>query len=117
MQQSDEYLVPMAVLELVVPVIRAAAHPLRLRIVDYLDHAGEPRAVGDIVAACEAGQAFVSQQLRILKDQGVLSCERHGNRVLYSIANPAILHLIECIRAHQGSCALSPEPMSAQPQG
>jgi len=32
--------------------------------------------------AAEAGQAIVSQQLRILKDQGVLAARREGNFVL-----------------------------------
>ena len=105
MHREEERLLPMEVLERVAPMIRAAAHPLRLRILDYLDCEGEARSVGHIVDACGTSQAFVSQQLRILKDQGVLSCRRQGNSVLYEIANRAILHLVECIRSHEGECA------------
>ena len=90
----------MAVLERVAPVIRNAAHPLRLRILDYLRREGEPRNVTQIVEASGAGQAVVSQQLRILRDQGLLSARRVGNFVLYDIANPSIFHLLECIRSH-----------------
>ena len=107
---TERELIPMEVLERVVPVIRTAAHPLRLRIVDYLDHAGEPRSVNEIVEASGSTQAFVSQQLRLLRDAGVLSCERRGNHVLYRVANPAILHLIDCIRSHQGACGLAAAP-------
>jgi len=46
----------------------------------------------------------VSQQLRILKDQGVLSCQRQGNFVLYEITTPNVFLILDCIRAHgQGS--------------
>ena len=105
LHKEEHRLLAMEVLERVAPMIRAAAHPLRLRILDFLDHEGEPCSVGHIVDACGTSQAFVSQQLRILKDQGILSCRRQGNSVLYEIANRAILHLVECIRSHEGECA------------
>ena len=94
-------LIDMETLERVAPIIRNVAHPLRLRILDYLDHEGEPRSVSDIIDAAGAGQALVSQQLRILKDQGVLSARREGNFVLYSIADRSVLLLLECIRHRQ----------------
>lgn len=95
-------LIDMETLERVAPIIRNAAHPLRLRILDYLDQEGEPRSVSDIMDASGAGQAIVSQQLRILKDQDVLSAKREGNFVLYSIADRSVLLLLECIRQHRG---------------
>jgi DNA-binding transcriptional ArsR family regulator len=98
-------LIDMETLERIAPVIRHAAHPLRLRILDYLRYEGEPRTVGEIVEATGNEQAVVSQQLRILKDQGVLSCRREGNHVFYSIANRSVLLLLECIRRHRGTCA------------
>jgi len=91
------------VLERVAPIIRHAAHPLRLMVLDYLHHAGEARSVTDILEAVGASQAVVSQQLRILKDQGLLSYHREGNHVLYEIAEPSVLLLLECIRRH-GDC-------------
>src|SRR5579859_4396014 len=93
-------LINMETLERVAPIIRNVAHPLRLRILDYLDQEGEPRSVSDIMEAAGAGQAIVSQQLRILKDQGVLSARREGNFVLYGIADRSVLLLLECIRHH-----------------
>lgn len=107
---AGELLVPMEVLEMLVPMIRSAAHPLRLRILDYLDRQGGERSVGQIIEACGASQAFVSQQLRILKDQGILSCRRQGNSVLYAIADPAILHMLECIRGHHQECCPDDAP-------
>lgn len=97
-------LIDMETLERVAPVLRNAAHPLRLRILDYLHNAGEARTVTEIVEATGAGQAVVSQQLRILKDQGILTARREGHFVLYAIANRNVLLLLECIRRHQGRC-------------
>jgi ArsR family transcriptional regulator len=91
----------MDALERVAPVIRAAAHPLRLRILDFLAVADEPKIVSDITKCCHVPPAFVSQQLRILKDQGILACRRQGTRVYYTIANRSLLHLLSCIRHSQ----------------
>jgi ArsR family transcriptional regulator len=94
-------LIDMETLERVAPIIRNVAHPMRLRILDYLDQQGEPRSVSDIMEAAGAGQAIVSQQLRILKDQGVLTAKREGNFVLYGISDRSVLLLLECIRHRQ----------------
>ncbi len=90
----------METLERVAPIIRNMAHPLRLRILDYLQHEGEPRTVGQIVDVAGAGQAMVSQQLRILKDSGVLLAKREGSYVLYAIVDPSVVLILDCIRAH-----------------
>jgi len=104
--QQNYPLIDMKTLERVAPIIRNAAHPLRLRILDYLQYEGQPRTVSEIVQVTGAGQAIVSQQLRILKDQGILSARREGNYVLYDIANRSVLLLLDCIRKHQtgGRC-------------
>ena len=98
---GNSSLIDMETLERVAPILRNVAHPLRLRILDYLDQEGEPRSVSDIMDAASAGQAIVSQQLRILKDQGVLSARRDGNFVLYAVSDRSVLLLLECIRSHQ----------------
>lgn len=99
---EERALIAMETLERVVPMIRTAAHPLRLRILDYLENAGEPRTVSQIIDCCGAAPSFVSQQLRILKDQGILACRRKGAYVYYHIADRSVLHLLACIRHSQG---------------
>ncbi len=90
----------METLERVAPVIRNAAHPVRLRIIDFLRREDRPCTVTEITAAAGIGQALVSQQLRLLKDQGVLSARREGNFVLYALADRSVLRLLDCIRQH-----------------
>jgi ArsR family transcriptional regulator len=93
-------LIDMETLERVAPIIRNAAHPLRLRVLDYLRREDEPRTVTRIMEAAGAEQAVVSQQLRILKDQGILTARRQGNFVYYALADRSVLHLLDCIRQH-----------------
>ena len=95
-------LIPMEELERVTPMLRAVAHPVRLRVLDFLRREGEARSVSEIEKACGVPQAVVSQQLRILKDQGVLFARRQGNFVLYDIAAPSVLLVLDCIRSHRG---------------
>ena len=94
-------LIDMATLERVAPMILAVAHPLRLRILDFLEHEGGARNVSQIADAAAAPQAVVSQQLRILKDQRVLRAQRSGNYVLYHIEDASVLLLLQCIRRNQ----------------
>ncbi len=94
-------LIDMETLERVAPIIRNAAHPIRLRVLDYLRQQGRPCTVTRITEAAGASQAIVSQQLRILKDQGVLSARRDGNYILYDVADHSVLLLLDCIRLHQ----------------
>jgi DNA-binding transcriptional ArsR family regulator len=93
----NEKLIEQSVLDVAAPLIRIVAHPLRLRILDFLEIEGT-RNVSQIVAACDAEQAVVSQQLRILKDQGILTCHREGNFVFYELKDRSVLYLLGCIR-------------------
>lgn len=96
------YTLDMQTLERVAPVIRVLSHPLRLRILDYLDRSGGPQRVTEIVEASEgAQQAIVSQQLKILHDNGILNADRRGNCVYYSISNHNSLYFLQCIRTHE----------------
>lgn len=92
----------MAILERVAPVIRNVAHPLRLRILDYLRYEEAPRTVSEIMEVTGSGQAVVSQHLRVLRDQGVVAARREGNFVLYELADENMVLLLDCIRQHGG---------------
>lgn len=94
-------LIEMQVLEQVAPMIRSVAHPIRLRILDYLEQEGEPRTVTEIIRAAEASQAVVSQQLRVLRDLGILTAHRRKNYIYYSLQNRNVLRILECIRMHR----------------
>jgi ArsR family transcriptional regulator len=84
------------VLERAARVIRILGHPLRLRILEALED-GE-RNVADLQEELGAGQAAVSQQLAILRSEGVVGARRDGPRVFYRIVEPKVSHILDCIR-------------------
>ncbi len=84
--------------EHVAEVLKAVAHPIRLKIVELLE-AGE-MCVGDIVVALGGKQAITSQQLNMMKAKGVLSRRRDGARVYYRIENKNVIKLLHCINDH-----------------
>jgi len=86
------------VAEQVAEVLKALAHPLRLRIIEVL--ADVEKSVGQIVSELGANQAVVSQHLNFMKDKGILTRRRQGTRVYYSIHNLNVITLLQCIYNH-----------------
>lgn len=63
--------------EAVAEVLKAMAHPARLRLLAAL--AGGPRTVGQLQAVLDATQPFVSGQLMHLRTAGVVTCFRSSD--------------------------------------
>ena len=90
--------------------LKALADPLRLRILSAI--ASDPRqeaCVCDLSALAQVAQPTVSHHLRVLKDVGVLTSQRRGTWVWYSIAPPsrgAVSTLLDAF----GPATLSPQP-------
>jgi DNA-binding transcriptional ArsR family regulator len=101
MTPSTNILVETSALEAVATVIRAYTHPLRIRILDYLLVSNRPCHVTEMVQMTEgASQAIVSQQLRLLRESGIVKTERRGNFVYYSLSNLHDRELLLCIRRY-----------------
>ena len=80
-------------------VLRTVAHPVRLRIIDILER-GE-MSVLELCRSLETPQAYMSQQLNLMKAKGVLASRRNGNHVIYSIADPRVVKIIHCVRQQE----------------
>ncbi|MEE9372754.1 MAG: metalloregulator ArsR/SmtB family transcription factor [Saprospiraceae bacterium] len=65
-------------------LMRALAHPLRLRILEYIDVEGETN-VNRIYRSLNIEQSITSQHLRVLRLADVVHCERNGKMVVYKI--------------------------------
>lgn len=85
------------VIERAARVIRVLGHPLRLRLLEAME-AGE-RNVTELVAVTGVSQATVSQQLAILRAEGVVGARRDGPRVFYRVTEPKVSSILACIRA------------------
>jgi ArsR family transcriptional regulator len=86
-------------------VLRAVAHPVRLRIVAMLCE-GEAN-VGEMVRQIGASQAAVSQQLRILRMHGLVGATRANGFARYRLEEPALRDLTRCVEHCDGR---SPRP-------
>jgi DNA-binding transcriptional ArsR family regulator len=76
-----------------VELLKALAHPLRLRVVDRLGHRG-PAPVSRLAAELDAGLPELSNGLRQLREAGVVVSTQEGRQVVYALADdrlPALL--------------------------
>lgn len=96
------------VLERASRVIRVVGHPLRLRLLELLED--RERNVTELYRAAGVSQAVASQQLRILRSEGVVGDRREGPRVYYRITEPKVIRILDCIR----ECDLPELPESRQ---
>lgn len=67
--------------------------PARLRILNTLRYG--PRSVGDIHRTCRLKQANTSKHLRVLREAGLVSPQRTGTTVHYTISEPLIFGLCD----------------------
>jgi len=65
-------------------LMRALAHPLRLKILDYIDQ-HKSINVNKIYSSLEIEQSITSQHLKILRMSGVVSVEVTGKWHIYNI--------------------------------
>ncbi|MCB0659538.1 MAG: helix-turn-helix transcriptional regulator [Saprospiraceae bacterium] len=65
-------------------LMRALAHPLRLKILDYIDN-HKSINVNKIYSSLELEQSITSQHLKILRMAGVVSVEVSGKFHIYQI--------------------------------
>jgi len=77
-------------------VLRAVAHPVRLKIIELLDE-GE-MTVTQIQEALGTTQSVTSQQLSLMKSRGILKSRRNGKSVHYSVERPEVIHVINCLK-------------------
>ncbi len=65
-------------------VLRALAHPLRLKILEFIDR-NEEINVNKIYNTLKLEQSITSQHLRILRIAGLVNTKRDGKFIHYSI--------------------------------
>jgi ArsR family transcriptional regulator len=82
--------------EMEVKIFKALAHPIRLKIVKKLSEG--TLCVCELNNDVEFSQSNLSQHLRILKDAGIVTYERDGTRILYSIRNKKILEAVNLVQ-------------------
>lgn len=75
---------------------RALAHPARIRILEILVRGG--RTVQELQEALALEQPIVSQHLAVLRNQGIVTAQKEGLSVRYTLRDPLVGDLLEVAR-------------------
>ncbi len=81
-------------------LFRALAHPARLAILEQLWD--EEQCVCHLEARLKYRQAYISQQLALLRDAGIVQDRREGWNIYYRVTRPEVFDLLETARATLG---------------
>ena len=87
-------------------VLKALAHPARLRIVAMLCEREE--SVIGLAERLDLKQAIVSQQLRILRMSRLVSATRQDGFSRYALAEPRLRDLVTCLEGCQRDAPAEP---------
>ncbi|HTP24654.1 MAG TPA: metalloregulator ArsR/SmtB family transcription factor [Anaeromyxobacteraceae bacterium] len=78
-------------------VLKAMAHPSRLKMLDALEK-GE-RCVCELQKLVGSDLSTVSRHLSVMKAAGIVSIRKHGSNVYYRLRVPCLLRVFGCIEA------------------
>ena len=84
------------ILQLHAEICAGLADPKRIMILYEL--VPGPRNVTDLAAALGAPQPQVSRHLKVLRDRGMVTAERHGAAVEYTLADGRIMQALDLLR-------------------
>ncbi|MCA9279283.1 MAG: metalloregulator ArsR/SmtB family transcription factor [Phycisphaeraceae bacterium] len=90
---------------------RTLAHPVRLRMIEVLlDHR---LTVGEIAELCEIQPHAASEHLGMMRDRGLLDAEREGRKMFYTIAEPGLRSIMDCVhRRYRGEPSCDRPPVN-----
>src|ERR1700730_1459850 len=89
---------------------RALAHPTRIRILEILVRGG--RTVQELQEALTLEQPMVSQQLAVLRNQGIVTTHKEGLSVRYTLRDPLVGELLDVARRIFGNHLVSTRGLS-----
>ncbi|MEH6793027.1 ArsR/SmtB family transcription factor [Rhodococcoides navarretei] len=85
-------------------MFKALGDPVRLRLLSLVaSHAGGEACVCDISPAFDLSQPTISHHLKVLREAGLLDCERRGTWVYYSVVPAALQQLSAVLNAAEST--------------
>lgn len=78
-------------------IIKAMAHPSRLLMLDELEKG--PRCVCELRDLVGADLSTVSKHLLVMKNAGLVTDERRGTEIHYSLKVPCVMKFFGCVEA------------------
>ncbi len=82
--------------------LRALAHPLRLKILEFIDQ-HQTINVNKIYNTMKLEQSITSQHLRILRIAGIVQTNREGKFIHYSIAYDKISTVLKALNTFESN--------------
>jgi DNA-binding transcriptional ArsR family regulator len=82
-------------------LLKTLAHPARLQILNALRQ--DEECVCHLTALLHHRQAYVSQQLRSLRQAGLIEDRKDGLRVYYRVKDPRVFKLLDTLNALAGA--------------
>lgn len=76
-------------------IAQAIGHPFRIAVLEFLKDG--PQCVCDIAVAVGAKRSNISRHLSQMVKAGVLTFEKKGLKVIYSIKTPCVLKFLNCL--------------------
>ena len=98
--------VPLNGLKQETSIFKSLAHPARLAILDALQ--GGEQCVCHLESALGMRQAYLSQQLAVLKEAGLVRDRRDGWNIYYFVSRPEIWAAVETVRSITGGQGKNP---------
>ncbi len=80
-------------------ILRALAHPVRLRIVGFIDEQKSIN-VNKIYRTLKLEQSITSQHLRILRATDIVETNRNGKYIIYSVNYDKVNQYINAIKTY-----------------
>ncbi|MEZ0608119.1 ArsR/SmtB family transcription factor [Fibrella sp. WM1] len=77
-------------------VLKAVAHPLRIKIIQML-HENKELNVSTIYKNLNAEQSLISHHLINMRDKGILEIRRSGKNIYYFLVDSSVSDIIDCI--------------------
>jgi ArsR family transcriptional regulator len=88
-------------------VFRALADPVRLRLVSLIGaHQGGEACVCALTEAFDLTQPTISHHLKVLREAGIIDCERRGTWVYYWLIPSALERMAALLSAPAGAAVL-----------
>jgi DNA-binding transcriptional ArsR family regulator len=83
-------------LETAADILKTIAHPMRMAMISLLE-GGKKMSVSEIHESLKIEQAVASHHLGLLKNKGILICQRNGKNCFYSLKHEQLIDIISCI--------------------
>ena len=87
-------------LERAAECLRTLAHPHRLRMIQMLLQG--QFTVGELAERCGIPPNMASEHLRLMQHCGFLQSEKDGRKRFYSVTEPHLASILQCIEARFG---------------